>query len=220
MADAASRLGRSYATPAILEYLASLHATMDLALARAFEAPAVHGIPAIQVGPHEGSLLGWLTRMAGARRAVEVGTLAGFSTIHIARALSAAGVLYTCEIDPTHAAIASANLAVAGLSERAHVLLGDALDSLRALEREGPFDLVFLDADKGRYDVYAAWAAANLRLGGLLVADNVFFFGRLLSDEPDAQAMRRFHVLAASRFDSVVVPTPDGMLLGRLREGA
>jgi caffeoyl-CoA O-methyltransferase len=220
MADAASRAGTSYATPPILDYLAGLHAPMDPALAQAFDAPHRHGLPAIQVGPHEGSFLGWIARSTGARRVVEVGTLAGFSAIHLARALPADGVLYTCERDPAHAAVAAANLAAAGLSDRAHIALGDATTTLGSLAPHAPFDLVFLDADKGRYDVYAAWAAAHLRPGGLLIADNVFFFGRLLSDEPDAVAMRRFHELAARRFDSVVVPTPDGMLLGRLREAA
>jgi caffeoyl-CoA O-methyltransferase len=217
MADVASRAGASYATPDILAFLEPLHAPMDSALVRAFDAPRVHGIPAIQVGAHEGSLLGWLTRGMGARRAVEIGTLAGFSAIHIARALAPDGRLYTCERDARHAEIAIANLQAAGLSARCEVRVGDAASSLEALEAEGPFDLVFVDADKGRYDRYVEWAADHLRPGGLLVADNVFFFGRLLSEDADAAAMRRFHAIASRRFDSAIVATPDGLLVGRRR---
>ncbi len=217
MADAASRSGQTYATPEILAHLASLHAPHDAALARAFEAPATHGIPAIQVGPHEGALLGWLVRGAGARLGVEVGTLAGYSAIHIARALAPDGTLFSLELDPRHAEIARASLREAGLEARAEVLVGDALTSLATLAPRGPFDVVFIDADKGRYDAYVTWAAENLRPGGLLVADNVFFFGRLLADDRDAAAMRRFHEIAARRFDSALIATPDGLLIGRAR---
>jgi len=217
MADASSRAGQSYATPEILAHLATLHAPHDAPLSRAFDAPSAHGIPAIQVGPHEGALLGWLVRGAGVRRAVEVGTLAGYSAIHIARGLSPDGRLFTLEIDPRHAEIARDNLRVAGLEARAEVVVGDALASLASLASQGPFDAVFIDADKGRYDAYVSWAADHLRPGGLLVADNVFFFGRLLEDERDAAAMRRFHEIAARRFDTALVATPDGLLLGRAR---
>jgi len=214
MADAASRSGQSYATPEILAHLATLHAPHDPALARAFDAPATHRIPAIQVGPHDGALLGWLVRGVGARRAVEVGTLAGYSAIHIARALAPEGTLFTLELDPRHAEIARESLREAGLEARAEVVVGDALTSLAALASRGPFDVVFIDADKGRYDAYVSWAAENLRPGGLLVADNVFFFGRLLADERDATAMRRFPEIATGRLGTALGATPGGLLLG------
>lgn len=217
MADTSSRAGHSYATPAILEHLARLHAPHDAALERAFRANETHGIPAIQVGAHEGALLGWLARGVGARRIVEIGTLAGYSAIHLARALAPDGRLYSLEIDPRHAAVAQTNLAAAGLGERVEVVLGDALASLDALSSRGPFDVVFVDADKGRYDRYAEWAVAQLRPGGLLIGDNVFYFGRLLDDHPDAAAMRRFHEIAAVHLDVAVLPTPDGLLVGRKR---
>jgi caffeoyl-CoA O-methyltransferase len=217
MADSSSRTGQSYATPAILEHLARLHAPHDHALDRAFHAGETHGIPSIQVGPHEGSLLGWLARGIGARRIVEVGTLAGYSAIHLARAVGPEGKLYSLEIDPRHAEIAQENLRSAGLDGRAEVLVGDAVTTLEALTPRGPFDVVFVDADKGRYDRYAAWAIEHLRPGGLLIGDNVFFFGRLLDDHPDAAAMRRFHEVAARSLDVSILPTPDGLLLGRKR---
>ncbi len=91
---------------------------------------------------------------------------------------------------------------------------GNAADVLPRLSPEGPFDLLFVDADKGRYDLYGRWAAENLRRGGLLVADNVYLFGRLLEESAEAAAMRRFHEEAARAFDTVCVPTPDGLLVG------
>jgi caffeoyl-CoA O-methyltransferase len=217
MADSASRAGQTYATPAILEHLARLHAPHDAALDTAFRASQLHGIPGIQVGPHEGALLGWLLRGMEASRVIEIGTLAGFSAIHLARALRPVGRLYTLEISENHAAIARDNLRAAGLEDRAEVMLGDALSSLAALAPRGPFDVIFVDADKGRYDQYARWAIEHLRPGGVLIADNVLFFGRLLDDHPEAAAMRRFHEVAAQHLDTALVPTPDGLLVGRAR---
>jgi caffeoyl-CoA O-methyltransferase len=215
MADNTSRLGASYATPEILAFLEARHAPMDAALRFAFEAPARGPIPAIHLGQHEASFLGWLLRLAGARKVVEVGTLAGFSGIHLARSIPSEGRLYTCEREPLHAAAAREAFAHAGLAERITVLEGSALESLATLADEGPFDAIFIDADKGNYDHYVTWAAAHLRPGGLLLGDNVFFFGRLLGDEPEAAAMRRFHEIAAAHFETCLLPTPDGLLLGR-----
>lgn len=215
VADVFSRSGHGYATPEILAYLDDLHGRHDAGLAQAFDAPGAKDIPAIQVGRSEGLLLEWLTRAHRVTRAVEVGTLAGYSAIRIARGLGPGGRLYTLERDPKHAAIARENIAAAGLADRVEVLLGDATDSLAHLGPSGPFDLVFVDADKDRYDHYGRWAAANLRPGGLLIGDNVYFFGKLLDAEGGAAAaMRRFHEEARAAFDTCVVPTPDGLLLG------
>lgn len=214
MADRDSRKGTTYATPELLGWLEKVHAPHDDALQRAFDAPAAHGMPAIQVAPAEGKLLELLVRIAGARRVVEVGTLAAYSTIRLARALPADGKLWTLELDPRHAAIARANVAAAKLGDRVTVLEGRALDLLPTLDAEGPFDLVFLDADKEGYADYGRWAAKALRPGGLLVADNSFYFGKLLDDTPAAASVRRFHEETARAFDSVCIPTPDGMVLG------
>ena len=185
----------------------------DAALAQAFGAPAAHGMPEIQVAPSEGKLLGLLVRLCGARKVIEVGTLAGYSAIHIGRALPADGKLYTLEIDPKHAAVARANIAAAGLDDRIEVRLGDAAATLALLEPEAPFDAVFLDADKEGYPRYGAWAARHLRTGGVLLADNSYYFGKLLADSEGARAMRRFHEQLGSDFDSVCVPTPDGLVV-------
>ncbi len=214
MADTESRAGKRYADAETLDFLAQVHHPSDEALSRAFEAADGSDIPAIQVGAAEGRLLGLLLGFVGAKRVVEVGTLVGYSTIWMARALPPDGRLWSIEAEPKHAALAREHLELAGLAERATVVEGDAVEVLASLEAHGPFCAVFLDADKGRYDVYGRWAAKNLRQGGLLLGDNAYLFGELLSDTSAAGAMRRFHRETAERFDSVCVPTPDGLVLG------
>jgi caffeoyl-CoA O-methyltransferase len=197
-----------------LAFVERVHAAHDAALDRAFDAPALHGMPAIQVAPSEGKLLGLLLRLVGARKVVEVGTLAGYSTIRMGRALPPDGKLYSIELDPKHAAVARANIEAAGLGDRVEVRVGAGADVLEQLAALGPFDAVFLDADKQGYPVYAAWAAEHLRSGGILIGDNSYFFGQLMADNPAAQAMRRFHEQLPAIFDSVCIPTPDGLVLG------
>lgn len=214
MADADSRAGLLYADAAALAWVHRVHAPHDPALSQAFEAPERLGLPAIQVGPSEGKLLALLLRLVAARQVVEVGTLAGYSALQMARTLPPDGHLWTLELDPVHAVAARESLRLGGVADRSTVLEGSALETLPSLESEGPFDAVFLDADKGAYDQYGRWAAAHLRPGGLLLADNVYLFGRLLEDSAEAAAMRRFHEEAAAAFDTVVIPTPDGLLLG------
>lgn len=214
MADPSSRAGARYATSEVLAWVHAVHGPPDDGLSRAFDAPEREGLPAIQVGPSEGRLLHVLLRLAGARRVVEVGTLAGYSTIHMARALAPGGHLWTVEADPRHAAVARDSLRAAGVADRVTVCEGPALDVLPTLGPHGPFDAVFLDADKGNYDQYGRWAAAHLRAGGLLLGDNAYYFGELLADTDAAAAMRRFHEEAAAGFDSVCVPTPDGLVVG------
>lgn len=222
MADDTSRAGTSYATPAILTHLHVLQSPHDAALEAAFTAPARLGLPAIMVGPAEGKLLTLLARLVGARRILEVGALAGYSTLRLAQALPADGTLVTIDHDPRALEATEAHLRAAGLRDRCTLLLGDGVARLADAAAHGPFDLVFLDADKGRYDVYAEFAATHLRDGGLLVVDNAFFFGRLLDDDPDAAAVRRCHERLAADFDAVTIPTPDGLGVGirRPRAGA
>jgi predicted O-methyltransferase YrrM len=153
-----------------------------------------------------------LLRMIGARRVVEVGTLAGYSAIRMARALPSDGQLITIEFDPKHAGLARENIKAAGLDKIITVEVGAGLEVLPRLQ--GPFDAVFIDADKGNYDGYGRWAAQNVRKGGLLLGDNSFYFGKLLDDSKEAAAMRRFHEEARDAFDTVNIPTPDGLLLG------
>lgn len=214
MADQNSRAGEPYASAQILDYAARTHHPDDRALARAFEAPARHGMPEIQLGPSEGRLLELLLRLVNARKVVEIGTLAGYSALWMARALPAGGHLWTIESDPKHAGVAAELIGEAGLGDRVTIIRDDAAEILPKLSDSGPFCAVFLDADKGRYDLYGRWATENLRTGGLLIGDNAYLFGRLLEQGDEAAAMRRFHEEMALHYDSVCVPTPDGLAVG------
>jgi predicted O-methyltransferase YrrM len=182
------------------------------------------GLPPISVGPDEGRLLHFLASAGKSRRIVEVGTLAGYSACWLARALPADGVLHTVEYDPRHAAVARANIARAGLSAKVTVHEGPGAQVLPTLERFGPFDLCFIDADKGGYPDYARWAAKNLRSGGLVICDNAYLFGLLhRKDLPpgdghgqakQAEAMRECLQLLTdeSLFSScAMIPTGEGM---------
>jgi caffeoyl-CoA O-methyltransferase len=212
MADNDSRASARYTTPAILDFVSRTHAPQDAGLARAFAVP--DGVPAIQVGPSEGRLLELLCRLGGVRKAVEVGTLVGYSAIHIARALGDGGHLWSIEFEARHAELARANLAAAGLAARVTVLEGPGVDVLPTVAQHGPFDAVFIDADKISYDKYGAWAIANLRKGGLVLGDNAYLFGELLEETERGRAMRTFHEEVARACDSVCIPTPDGLVLG------
>lgn len=214
MADSESRKGLRYNSKNILDWVNNLHAPHDEALDRAFRAPAAKGMPEIQVGPSEGKLLYLMLKLISARKVVEVGTLAGYSALWMARALPDDGRLWTLESEPSHAEVARENISAAGLDGIVTILEGRAQDMLPGLARKGPFDAVFLDADKGGYAFYTDWASENLRSGGLLMADNAFFFGELLSDKPDAASMRLMHENAGKSFDCVTIGTGDGMFLG------
>ncbi len=172
------------------------------------------GLPQIQVAPNQGKLLHLLARAINARSILEVGTLGGYSTIWLARALPDGGHVTTLEVDPRHAEVAAANIARAGLRDLVDVRVGRALDSLEQLEREGasPFDFVFIDADKPSTADYFMWAVRLTRPGALIVVDNVVRQGQVAdadSDDPNVQGMRRFNdVLAAeTRVSATAVQT-------------
>jgi caffeoyl-CoA O-methyltransferase len=217
MADDDSRKGVSYLTGEIIRYLDELHAPHDAAIQKAFEAPEKLGFPAIQVGRSEGRFLTLLMQMIGAKHVVEVGTLAGYSTILLARGLADGGHVWTVELDENHASVAQDNIDAAGLADAVSVLIGPAQEVLPELDTGGPLDAVFIDADKEHYPEYGRWAAQRLRPGGLMIGDNSLLFGELLRDDDRAMAMRRFHEETAQTFRSVNLPTPDGMLLGLRR---
>ena len=214
MGDQESRAGSGYSTARISEYCDRLHTGSDAALLRAFDAPEANEMPAIMVGQSEAKFLQLLVQIHRPMRVVEVGTLAGFSAISMAQALPAGGHIWTLENEAKHAEVARDNIAHAGLSEEITVILGDALEGLDKIKDEGPFDLVFLDADKERYDLYQDWSSVHLRAGGLLLADNAYYFGHLLDQTEDAAAVRRMHEKTATGFDSVCIPTPDGLVMG------
>lgn len=212
MADNDSRAGKRYDTSQIIEYVNRVHASHDAGLAQAFAVP--EGIPAIQVGPSEGRMLYLLMKLIGAKKVVEVGTLVGYSAIQMARALPAGGKLFSVEFEPKHAEVARKNIAAAGLADKVEVRVGAGIEVLPTLAQHGPFDAVFIDADKQSYDKYGEWAVANLRKGGIVIGDNAYLFGELFGNDDRARAMRGFHEYVAAHCDSVCVPTPDGLVVG------
>lgn len=188
---------------AVDRYINDLLVPSDSALDAALADSAEAGLPAINVAPNQGKLLQLLARLQGARAILEIGTLGGYSTIWLARALPPGGRLITLEADPKHAEVARANIARAGLAEVVELRLGRAVDTLPALlrERRGPFDLIFIDADKTGYSDYFAWALKLSRRGSLIVADNVVRKGAVAdpaSPDPMVQGVRRFTELVAA----------------------
>ncbi|MFN2488825.1 MAG: O-methyltransferase [Actinomycetota bacterium] len=188
---------------AVDRYIADLLVAPDPALDAALRAGAAAGLPSHEVTPVQGKLLQLLARVQGARTILEIGTLGGISTIWLARALPAGGRLITLEVDPDHAAVASTNLARAGLSDVVELRLGPALDTLAQLEAEGrgPFDLIFVDADKPNDPNYLACALRLSRRGTLIVADNVVRDGAVLDgtgSDPNVHGIRRFNELLAA----------------------
>ncbi|MFE2986195.1 O-methyltransferase [Streptomyces sp. NPDC059262] len=177
------------------DYLNDLLAPGDEALTAALADSEAAGLPHIAVAPNQGKFLHLIARIQGARRVLEIGTLGGYSTIWLARALPADGVLVTLEYDPRHAEVARGNLARAGLDKIAEVRVGPALDSLPgvAADHPDPFDLVFIDADKANNPHYVEWALRLTRPGSVLIVDNVVRGGRVTDDSgaaPDIRGIR------------------------------
>jgi predicted O-methyltransferase YrrM len=184
-------------------YITGLLVPADPALDAALEASAAAGLPAINVAPNQGKLLMLLAQLQGARRILEIGTLGGYSTIWLARALPAGGRLVTLEANPEYAEVARRNLARAGFAGVAEVRVGPAAESLPRLAEEGagPFDLVFIDADKPSTPEYFGWALRLARRGTLIVVDNVVRDGAVVdadSENPAVQGIRRFNEMAAA----------------------
>ncbi|MFD7067963.1 O-methyltransferase [Streptomyces sp. NPDC059913] len=175
----------------------------DEVLDAAVAASEAAGLPAIQVAANQGKLLNLLTRLQGARRVLEIGTLGGYSTIWLARALPEGGKVVTLEADPAYAEVARANVERAGLGQVVEVRVGRALDTLPELaaEEPEPFDVVFIDADKPSNPEYLAWSLKLTRPGSLIIADNVVRDGEVAdatSDDPKVRGVRRFTELVAA----------------------
>ncbi len=207
------------------QYIADLLAPEDEALRQAEQAMLDADLPPIQVSPNQGKFLQVLAKTTQARRILEIGTLGGYSTIWLARALPTDGHLTTLELDPHYADVARQSIDRAGLSDRVTVRVGPAMDSLAQLHAEGaePFDFVFIDADKPPYAEYFDWAVRLARPGTLIVADNVIREGKVLNhNDPDerVQGVQRLNKLLAERADVtatilqvVGVKDHDGMAL-------
>jgi predicted O-methyltransferase YrrM len=190
------------------------------------------GLPEIDVAPNQGKFLHLLARIQGAKRILEIGTLGGYSTIWLARALPPDGRLVTLEFEPKHAKVAAANVQRAGLSAAVEIRVGPAVESLAALHREGvaPFDFIFIDADKPNNPAYLEWALRLSRPGTILLGDNVVRDGAVIdAGSPDAkvQGVRKFVEMMAAdeRLDATALQTVgikgyDGFTLALVRESA
>ncbi len=188
---------------AVDDYIAGKLVAPDPALDAALQASVDAGLPAIQVSPPLGKLLHILAKSCHARSILEIGTLGGYSTIWLARALPPSGRLVTLEADARHAEVARANIARADLSSVVEVRVGQALDSLPVVAAEaiGPFDLIFIDADKTSVPDYFAWALKLSRVGSFIIVDNTVRDGKLIdahSSDPSVQGVRRFHEMLAA----------------------
>jgi predicted O-methyltransferase YrrM len=217
---------------AVDRYFSDLLMPPDPGLEAALAAGSAAGLPSINVTPLQGKFLNLLARIKGARSILEIGTLAGYSTIWLARALPAGGGLVTLEVDPNHAEVARANFARAGLTAVIELRLGRAIDTLPQLAAEGrgPFDLIFIDADKVSTAVYFTWALKLAQRGTVIVVDNVVRKGAVADAEtgdPAVQGVRRFNALLAaeSRVSATAIQTVgskghDGFVLATVVGGA
>ena len=210
---------------AVDKYIGNLLAVEDAALLAVEQSIHEHGIPQISVSPNQGKFLQVMATLCGAKNILEIGTLAGYSTIWMARALPAGGRMVTLEFDPLHARVAQENIDRAGLTDKVDIRTGKAIDILPELEREGagPFDMVFIDADKPPYPEYYEWALKLARPGALIIADNVIREGQVLDpNSPDekVQGVQRLNEIlsrdprvSATILHTVGVKEYDGMAI-------
>lgn len=207
---------------ALSRWTEELFAPEDAVLREIRERAVAEGLPAIAVGKMDGLHLEVLARACGARKAVEVGTLGGYSGVCLLRGMGEAGVLHTFELLEKNAAVARTSFEKAGFGQRAVIHVGPALENLRSIDALGPFDLCFIDADKQSYPAYLDWAAENLRVGGVVLGDNAFGWGGVAAedfaghDPASITALRSFSALLArgGRFRSTMLPTAEGLALG------
>jgi predicted O-methyltransferase YrrM len=183
---------------AVENYICDKLVSSDSALDAALSSAEAAGLPPINVSPNAGKMLHIFAKTISARNILEIGTLAGYSTIWMARALQPGGRLITLEYDPKHAEIADGNLKRAGLSDRVEIRIGKAIDTLPKLaaERRGPFDLIFIDADKASNPDYFQWALKLSRAGSLIIVDNVVRDGKVAdakATDPDILGVRRLN---------------------------
>lgn len=214
------------ADPSLATYVADAFGPEDPVLARVRARAAAADLPAIHVSAFDGRLIELIARSCAPVHIVEIGTLAGYSGICLARALAPGGHLHTLEVDPRHAAIAQQSFEDAGLTDRIQIHVGPALASLAHVSiMLGPIDLVFIDADKASYPAYVRWASQNLRPGGIVLVDNAFAFGLVGQDPrsltaPDEIATRtaidetnRLLADPQGAFRAGMVPTGEGLAM-------
>ncbi|HUV93032.1 MAG TPA: O-methyltransferase [Anaerolineales bacterium] len=202
----------------VSRYITGLFAVHDLSLQEARESSPKKGLPAISIQPEEGRFLQFLVRANNTKKALEIGTLGGYSGIWIARGLPPGGKLITLEFDSHHAQIAREHFEAAGVADLIEVRVGDAHSVLQDLSDEDPFDFVFIDADKSGYETYYEWAVENVPVGGVITAHNTLRGGKVADDnEVDKKTcvMRSFNSRVAKdpRVISTIYPAGDGTLV-------
>lgn len=185
----------------------------EAALLSTLENSERNGLPSIAVSPNEGRLLYMLAKMCGAKRILEIGLLGGFSTINLARALPDGGTLLTLEYSSKHAEVARANIERAGLGDKVEIRVGAALDLLPQIEAnsEGPFDLIFIDADKENYPGYLEWAIKLSHPGTVILSDNLIRGGKVIHPQADDVAANVIHhynheLTSNPRLETVILP--------------
>jgi caffeoyl-CoA O-methyltransferase len=212
--------GFGQGSPALAQWAERVFRPEDEVLAEIRQRSIAAGLPAIAVGRFDGLHLEVLARACGARRAVEIGTLGGYSAVCLLRGLGEGGFLHTFEYEPKHAQVAQETFRKAGFEGRAKIHVGRALDNLPSIESEGPFDLVFIDADKQGYPAYLAWAEANLKVGGVVLCDNAFGWGGVAEPpgarrpEVDALALTSERLASGGRWRATMLPTDEGLAMG------
>jgi caffeoyl-CoA O-methyltransferase len=215
--------GSEHLRPNLHAYLVA-HATPPDALLRDLIAETAERFPGnvrYQIGPEQGTFMTMLASVMGARRAIEVGTFTGYSSICLARGLADGGTLICCDISEDFTSLARSYWQKAGLADRIELRLGPALDTLRALPGGATFDLAFIDADKRGYHGYWEELVPRMRPGGIICVDNTLLHGRIFeaSPDPDALAIREFneHVLGDDRVELVMLAVGDGLTLAQVR---
>lgn len=206
-----------------IDYIRNTFAPEDATL-RDVAATTPEDVRMMKIGAEEGKLLQFLARLVGAKKIVEVGTLTGYSAIWLARSLPPDGHLWTIDKTPLHIKLARKNIAASDVAQHITVVEGDALAALETLNTLGPFDMIFIDADKVQYEDYLNWAEKHVRKGGLIVGDNTFLFGAVYAQKlPDnvresaMQAMRNFnHRLSDyEKYNSIMIPTDQGLTIAQ-----
>ncbi len=202
----------------VSQYVTDTFVDQDDALRVTMEDIPKKGLPTINIKPEEGRFLQVLVRASGVNKAIEIGTLGGYSGIWIARGLLPGGKLVTLEKEPYHAQVASEHFRLAGVQDQVEIRIGNAHESLHQLAPLGPYDFIFIDAEKDGYDDYFTWALDNTRLGGVIAAHNAFRKGSVAGTaEKDAytEGMQAFNrrVAAEPRVLSTIYPAGDGMII-------
>lgn len=206
---------------ALIQYVRDLFAPEDAHLQAVHAESHARGLPQIHIRPEEGRMLQFLLGLVGAQRVLEIGTLAGYSATWIARGLPEDGRLISLEIDPDRAELTRTFLARAGLADKVHIRVGEAPAVLAELTGDGPFDALFIDANRAAYPAFLDWALENVRVGGLIIAHNAFWGGRVVDpaqqSDRQVQGLLEFNRRLARdpRLDGMIIPIGDGISAAR-----